>query len=145
MRCISCWVLSRYCCLFGDAGEQGALFYKQALAAFLTTMFDAKPKAQVAACSALCVLVENSFYVDDNSGAQSNVLSEHLPTIFTAIAKAFEAYGIKSGLILVDTIGTIADSVGQELRSPQYTQLYLPQLVQKFNDLDDLGECARMI
>lgn len=135
MRCISCWVLSRYCCLFADAGDDGATLYTQSLQAFLTTMFDPKPKAQVAACSALCVLIENAFYTDD-----VNILSAHLPAIFTAISRAFAMYGVKSSLVLVDTIGTIADSVGQELRNPQYTQLYLPRLVQKFNELDDLGE-----
>ena len=166
MRSIACWVLSRYCCLFADmpdvqdgnnnngggggssAAGDGRGYYLQSLQVLLSAMFDAKPKVQVAACSALCVLVENSFYCNNNNdSSSSNVLSGHLPAILTAISRAFELYGVKSALILVDTIGTLADTVGEELRllGPQCTALYLPRLMQKFGELEDYGklsECA---
>lgn len=140
MRSISCWVLSRYCNLFEGNIQEGRVFYKQALHSLLNTMFDQKPKVQVAACSALCLLIENSFYIPknaENSEEEVNVISEDLFSILTAINSAFQIYGIKSSLILVDTIGTIADTVREELQNPRFTPLYLPRLIEKFDKLDD--------
>jgi hypothetical protein len=154
MRSISCWVLSRYCSLFPGLGAsehgpsaQGQACYVQTLHALLQAMFDANTKVQVAACSALGVLVEQSFYVPASgsphgspSSAESvNILVPHLPAVLGAISRAFDAYGVKSSLILIETIGTIADNVGTELRNPQYTALYLAKLTRRFESLEDFG------
>ena len=69
---------------------------------------------------------------------QQNVLIAHLPHVLSAISTAFDTYGVKSSLILVDTIGTIADSVREDLKNPGYTAMYLPKLMHKFNSLEDL-------
>jgi transportin-1 len=142
MRSISCWVLSRYCALFEEHnGESlGGGYYEQTLQALLATMFDVKPKVQVAACSALCILIENSFYAPQSSAPDApevNLVSLFIPAILQAVNKAFLVYGVKSSLILIDSIGTLADTVGTDLRNPAYTALYLPQLVAKYNELDD--------
>jgi hypothetical protein len=150
MRSISCWVLSRYCSLFcelghsddGDAfvNDQGVACYRQTLQALLAAMFDAQPKVQVAACSALSILIEQSFYAPDSSGESANILVTELPGILAAISRAFDIYGVKSSLVVVDTIGTLADSVGEDLKAPQYTALYLPKLMLRFNAIDDFGK-----
>ena len=44
---------------------------------------------------------------------------------------------MKSSLILVDTIGTIADIVGDALADRTLVNLYFPQLMEKFFDLED--------
>ena len=41
----------------------GGGFFEQTLSGLLGVLFDPRPKVQVAACSALCLLVENSFFV----------------------------------------------------------------------------------
>jgi transportin-1 len=46
-------------------------------------------------------------------------------------------YGVKSALILVDMIGTVADTVGDALRDPHLVPLFLPLLMAKFHELDD--------
>lgn len=156
MRSISCWVLSRYCSLFPSLGvppgqseqqgpsAEGQACYVQTLHALLAAMFDATTKVQVAACSALGILVEQSFYVatsDSSSGEDSqNILVPHLPAVLTSISRAFDVYGVKSSLILIDTIGTIADNVGAELKAPQYTALYLAKLMHRFDALEDFGK-----
>jgi hypothetical protein len=145
MRAISCWVLSRYCCLFYHLGmseqerEQtegfstlGENCYITTVQALLTAMFDPTPRVQVAACSAVGVLVENCY--------SASLLNRLLPSILSAINRAFAVYGVKSALLLVDTIGTIADTVRSDLKQPQYTALYLPQLMQRFDSLEDFGE-----
>jgi len=163
MRSISCWVLGRYCGLFAEMGStvldkntntehmvnpEGQSFYQQSLQALLATMFDHTAKVQVAACSALCGLVEASFFVTvpaastaaavEQSHVEVNVLISQLPAILTAISQAFDKYGIKSTLILIDTIGTIADTVREELKNPQLTALYFPKLMGKLAELEDL-------
>ena len=51
--------------------------------------------------------------------------------------KAFSVYGVKSSLILVDTIGTIADIVGDALSDRTLVALYFPNLMEKFVELED--------
>lgn len=127
MRSISCWVLSRYCSLYecmndSDASSNsptvasvGSVYYTQTLQVLLSTMFDAMPKVQIAACSALAILIENSFYVSssDNNNDSDSILLPHVHTILSACARAFDVYGVKASLVLVDTIGTIADTIGK--------------------------------
>ena len=167
MRAISCWVLSRYCPLYADLPQQqqssgggssnsngsstavvvpggGQEMYLQTLHALLQAMFDTQPKVQIAACSALSVLIEHCYYIPttnttSTTTTQENILTSQLYTILGAINRAFDLYGVKSSLILIDTIGTIADAVGAELKSAQYTALYLPKLMQRFESLEDTG------
>ena len=44
-------------------------------------------------------------------------------------------YIIKNLLILYDAIGTLADSVGHHLNKPDYINLLMPPLIQKWNVL----------
>jgi hypothetical protein len=63
-------------------------------------------QVQTACCSALCTLIEV---------AGPDPVTPFLPQILSFVQQAFAVYGIKSSLILVDTIGTIADIVGDAL------------------------------
>eukprot|EP01039_Chlorochromonas_danica_P007116 gene7116-7868_t len=133
MRSITCWVLSN--------AEQGSRFYIQSLYAILNTMFDPTPKVQIAACSALCILIENSFTTflppppptspltppspnralpsaiiagsqeGEEVEEEENLLYSHLAVILCYIHHAFDHYGNKAQLILIDTIGTLADTL----------------------------------
>lgn len=40
-------------------------------------------------------------------------------------------------MILYDAIGTLADSVGHHLNKPEYINLLMPPLIQKWNALKD--------
>ena len=74
------------------------------------------PQVQCSACSALCTLFE----------AAGAALEPHIAEILTSMRACFGAYGIKSTMILIDAIGTLADSVGSSLAEPEFSELYLP-------------------
>lgn len=50
---------------------------------------------------------------------------------------AFSKYQHKNLLILYDAIGTLADSVGHHLNKPEYVNMLMPPLIQKWNILKD--------
>ena len=60
-----------------------------------------------------------------------------LHQLLTYVQQAFSLYGVKSTLILVDTIGTIADIVGDALADRSLVALYFPKLMEKFVELED--------
>lgn len=71
-------------------------------------------------------------------------MSQHLKTMrikdfnCTTIAVIFVfMFQHKNLLILYDAIGTLADSVGHHLNKPDYINLLMPPLIQKWNILKD--------
>jgi len=151
MRSITCWVASRYCSLLGrinittadqSASPSGIAIYHQLFHALRIVMFDSKPKVQVAACSALCLFVEHSFYVtvvqqsSEEGQGEVNILQPFLPQLFADICRAFEGYGHKASLILIDMISTLADTLKDAMRDKQLSDRYLPILVGKLGQLD---------
>jgi transportin-1 len=133
MSSIACWVLSRYCSwIFEDKQVQmeGASdrYFIQLLEALLGILLDPRPKVQTACCSALCTLIEV---------AGPDPIIPFLPQLLSYIEQAFSIYGIKSSLILVDTIGTVADIVGDALSDNTLVPLYFPKLIEKFGELED--------
>lgn len=103
-------------------------YFVQLLEALLGIMLDPRPKVQTACCSALCTLVEV---------AGPDPVTPYLPQLMTYVQQAFSLYGVKSTLILVDTIGTIADVVGDALADRSLVALYFPKLMEKFVELED--------
>jgi len=58
--------------------------------------------------------------------------------MFFEILKFFEInFQHKNLLILYDAIGTLADSVGHHLNKPEFINLLMPPLIQKWNMLKD--------
>lgn len=47
------------------------------------------------------------------------------------------AYGVKSKMLLIDTLATLADCVGTDLAEPAFTALYLPALMAVFRAVPD--------
>ena len=128
MRCISCWVLSRYSAwLFESDYEHCHTLFHSSLVALCGRLLDTMPKAQAAACSALCILSEIA----------CDELVPYLNDIFTIIQRCFPVYGVKSTMHLIDLIGTIADSVGNDLAVPELSVLYLPYLIHRLRVTED--------
>ena len=137
VRSIAAWVLSRYCSwMFEglDEEEMTAGGVAQCLEAviqtLLATMLDSVPKVQSAACSAMCVVIDEG----------QEYITPYIPMILPVLQRAFMLYGVKNQLVLCDTIGTLADSVGSALASPEYSNLYLPILIKKFNETEDYND-----
>ncbi|TNN34907.1 Transportin-2 [Liparis tanakae] len=64
-------------------------------------------------------------------------LVPYLAFILDTLVFAFSKYQHKNLLILYDAIGTLADSVGHHLNKPEYIQMLMPPLIQKWNQLKD--------
>ena len=64
-------------------------------------------------------------------------LVPYLGFILETLVFAFHKYQHKNLLILYDAIGTLADSVGHHLNKPDYINLLMPPLIQKWNQLKD--------
>lgn len=80
-----------------------------------------------AACSAFATLEEEA----------CTELVPYLSYILETLVFAFGKYQAKNLLILYDAIGTLADSVGCHLNRPEYIELLMPPLINKWNSLKD--------
>jgi transportin-1 len=93
----------------------------------LKRVLDSNKRVQEAACSAFATLEEEA----------CTELVPYLGFILETLVFAFHKYQHKNLLILYDAIGTLADSVGHHLNKPDYIQLLMPPLIQKWNVLKD--------
>ncbi|KAJ3114347.1 Transportin-1 [Phlyctochytrium bullatum] len=108
----------------------------------LALVIDKNKRVQQAGCSALATIEEDA----------CEYLVPYLKPILEHIAYAFQIYQKKNLLILYDAVGTLADSVGQELNRPDLIPLLMQPLIVKyketFNDNRDifpLFECLSSV
>ena len=94
---------------------------------YFSPFIDSNKRVQEAACSAFATLEEEA----------CTELVPYLGFILETLVFAFHKYQHKNLLILYDAIGTLADSVGHHLNKPEYIQLLMPPLIQKWNQLKD--------
>merc|ERR1719495_1801986 len=95
--------------------------------ALVRRILDSNKRVQEAACSAFATLEEEA----------CTELVPYLGFILETLVFAFHKYQHKNLLILYDAIGTLADSVGHHLNKPEYINLLMPPLIQKWNQLKD--------
>eukprot|EP01112_Ceratiomyxa_fruticulosa_P017712 TRINITY_DN5573_c0_g3_i1.p1 TRINITY_DN5573_c0_g3~~TRINITY_DN5573_c0_g3_i1.p1 ORF type:complete len:897 (-),score=174.50 TRINITY_DN5573_c0_g3_i1:289-2979(-) len=125
LRSITCWTISRYSRWI--TSRQPSEFLAPVLELILQRVLDTKKKVQEAACSAFATLEEE---------AQADIVP-YLEPILKTMVEAFNKYQTKNLLILYDAIGTLADSVGSNLNVPEYINILLPPLINKWNILSD--------
>ncbi|CAG2114485.1 unnamed protein product [Medioppia subpectinata] len=125
VRSITCWTLSRYS--HWVVQQQHERFLKPLMTELLKRVLDANKRVQEAACSAFATLEEEA----------CTELVPYLEFILQTLVFAFSKYQHKNLLILYDAIGTLADSVGHHLNKPEYINLLMPPLIQKWNLLKD--------
>ncbi|KAF4521802.1 hypothetical protein B566_EDAN011387 [Ephemera danica] len=125
VRAITCWTLSRYShWVVSQPHEQ---YLKPLMTELLKRVLDGNKRVQEAACSAFATLEEEA----------CTELVPYLGFILETLVFAFSKYQHKNLLILYDAIGTLADSVGHHLNKPDYINLLMPPLIQKWNILKD--------
>uniref|UniRef100_A0A183A0X2 Importin N-terminal domain-containing protein n=1 Tax=Echinostoma caproni TaxID=27848 RepID=A0A183A0X2_9TREM len=93
----------------------------------LKRILDSNKRVQEAACSAFATLEEEA----------CTDLVPHLGVILQTLVCALNQYQHKNLFILYDAIGTLADSVGHHLNRPEYVELLMPPLFEKWNALRD--------
>ncbi|XP_046751407.1 transportin-1 [Diprion similis] len=125
VRSITCWTLSRYAHWVCSQPHETHL--KPLMTELLKRVLDGNKRVQEAACSAFATLEEEA----------STELVPYLGFILETLVFAFGKYQHKNLLILYDAIGTLADSVGRHLNKPDYINLLMPPLINKWNVLKD--------
>ncbi|KAJ3604764.1 hypothetical protein NHX12_026816 [Muraenolepis orangiensis] len=125
VRSITCWTLSRYA--HWVVSQPPDTYLKPLMTELLKRILDSNKRVQEAACSAFATLEEEA----------CTELVPYLAYILDTLVFAFGKYQHKNLLILYDAIGTLADSVGHHLNKPEYIQMLMPPLIQKWNQLKD--------
>uniref|UniRef100_A0AAR2IY76 Transportin-1 n=1 Tax=Pygocentrus nattereri TaxID=42514 RepID=A0AAR2IY76_PYGNA len=125
VRSITCWTLSRYA--HWVVSQPADAYLKPLMTELLKRILDSNKRVQEAACSAFATLEEEA----------CTELVPYLAYILDTLVFAFSKYQHKNLLILYDAIGTLADSVGLHLNKPEYIQMLMPPLIQKWNQLKD--------
>lgn len=86
-------------------------------------MLDRSKKVQVAACSALGVYIEH--------------FAEHiipfLKPLFATFVKAIYMYRARSFIVLCDTMGVMADVIGEPIGEGNLPEIYIPALIEAWN------------
>ena len=125
VRSITCWTLSRYAnWVVSQPHDQ---YLKPLMEELLKRILDSNKRVQEAACSAFATLEEEA----------CTELVPYLEYILQTLVFAFTKYQHKNLLILYDAVGTLADSVGHHLNKPQYIEILMPPLIDKWNLLKD--------
>lgn len=129
VRSITCWTLSRYSHWVVSTATTNSheLYLKPLMTELLKRVLDTNKRVQEAACSAFATLEEEA----------CTELVPYLGFILETLVFAFGKYQHKNLLILYDAIGTLADSVGHHLNKPEFIQLLMPPLINKWNLLKD--------
>uniref|UniRef100_A0AAQ6ILE1 Transportin-1 n=1 Tax=Anabas testudineus TaxID=64144 RepID=A0AAQ6ILE1_ANATE len=122
VRSITCWTLSRYA--HWVVSQPPDIYLKPLMTELLKRILDSNKRVQEAAYA---------FGLEE----ACTELVPYLAFILDTLVFAFSKYQHKNLLILYDAIGTLADSVGHHLNKPEYIQMLMPPLIQKWNQLKD--------
>ncbi|CAH2051514.1 unnamed protein product [Thlaspi arvense] len=127
IRSISCWTLSRFGkYLIQESGNpKGHEQFEKVLMGLLRRLLDSNKRVQEAACSAFATVEEDA----------AEELVPHLGVILQHLMCAFGKYQRRNLRIVYDAIGTLADSVREELNKPAYLEILMPPLVLKWQQL----------
>ncbi|KAF2075365.1 hypothetical protein CYY_003341 [Polysphondylium violaceum] len=125
VRSITCWTLSRYGRWIANEGKD--LCLHSVIINLLNRILDNNKTVQEAACSAFASIEDEA----------DRLLVPYLSHILPTFVSAFSRYQAKNLLILYDAISTLAKVVGPELNKPEYINILIPPLLEKFNTLDD--------
>lgn len=129
VRSIACWTLGRYSswCVAEKSPEFQRTYFLPVMEGLLNMVMDNNKRVQEAGCSAFATL-------EEETGAE---LAPYLEPVLRTLAAAFGKYQQKNLLILYDAIGTLADSVGSALSRPDYVDILMPPLINKWGELGD--------
>ncbi|GAA5797479.1 armadillo-type protein [Helicostylum pulchrum] len=131
VRSITCWTLGRYCGWIVQTARQNPEARQHLLEPLtqilLQRILDNNKRVQEAACSSFSLL-------EEEAGAD---LVPYLQPILTTLCSAFTKYQHRNLLLLYDTVGTLADVVGETLNNPQYIDVIMPPLINKWQEISD--------
>jgi len=123
IRSITCWALSRY----GDWIVSQQQLIEPLLQLILSRLLDPNKRVQEAAVSALADLEETL----------RERLVPFLQPVCQALMAAYKLYQAKNLLILYDAIDTLAEVLGRHLNKPEFINILLPPLFERWNQLPE--------
>jgi transportin-1 len=131
LRCIAAWTLARYASWtvdqleMSDGGGGGdPSLVGQVAEAFALRMLDPHKKVQIALCSAMGVFAETA----------GDHLTPFLEPIYGIFVQALHKYGTRSRLVLFDTMGVMAENVGEGVGQGSLPGIYIPELLKLWNN-----------
>ncbi|KAL0083614.1 armadillo-type protein [Phycomyces blakesleeanus] len=131
VRSITCWTLGRYCHWIVQVSRQSLearkLYFEPLVQVLLQRILDNNKRVQDAACSAFLRLEEEA--LED--------LVPYLEPILGTLSSAFRKYQKRNLLLLYDTISTLAGAVDHALNTPQFINIIMPPLIQKWQEISD--------
>ncbi|KAI9028953.1 armadillo-type protein [Phycomyces nitens] len=131
VRSITCWALGRYANWIVQSAKQNADVHKHLfeplVQLLLQRILDDNKRVQEAACSAFSLLEEEA----------TTDLVPYLHPILVTLSTAFMKYQHRNSLTLFDTLGTLAEVVGDALNNPQYIELIMPPIIKKWSETPD--------
>ncbi|KAJ2157862.1 hypothetical protein GGF46_004198 [Coemansia sp. RSA 552] len=127
VRSIACWSASRYgkWAIFGTEENTVKVYFEPLLAGLLEAMMDKNKRVQEAACSAFATIEEDA----------GPYMAPYIQPVLETLIRAFALYQRKNLIILYDAVGTLAEAVGPELNQPQYVQMLMPTILERWNNL----------
>ncbi|KAI9501562.1 hypothetical protein GGI25_004044 [Coemansia spiralis] len=127
IRSIACWSASRYgkWAIFGSEPNTQKVYFEPLLGGLLETMMDNNKRVQEAACSAFATIEEDA----------GLYMVPYIQPVLETLVRAFALYQRKNLIILYDAVGTLAEAVGPELNQPQYVQMLMPPILERWDNL----------
>ncbi|KAJ2611047.1 hypothetical protein H4S08_003341 [Coemansia sp. RSA 1365] len=127
VRSIACWSASRYgkWAIFGAESNNIKVYFEPLLAGLLEAMMDNNKRVQEAACSAFAT-------IEEDAGVY---MVPYIQPVLDTLIRAFSLYQRKNLIILYDAVGTLAEAVGPELNQPQYVQVLMPTILERWDNL----------
>lgn len=133
LRCIACWTVSRYGVWIAKQAASTENQHQQSdigrfvCESLMRLALDRNKKVQVAACSAFGSLIEHC----------AELFSPLLDPIYRNLMAALGMYQAKSLMVLFDTLGVMADYLGQNIGTGDLPAIYVPPLIHMWESHKD--------
>lgn len=127
VKSIAAWTIGRYASWAVEQVESGAQGHllAQMTEVFIARLHDRNRRVQVACCSAFGVVIE----------AAGELMTPYLDPVLRGLVGTFPRYQTKSLLLVLDTIGIIADYVGSVIGEGSLPSIYIPALMHLWDSL----------
>lgn len=127
VRVITCWTLSRYVRWIINGDLTPNVYFVPVMTVLLKHFVDDNKRVQRAAVSSFCIFEE----------VAQGKLIPYIDVILDGFQQGFQKFQYRSLYLLYDAIGSLAQSVGNELSKPEYLNKLMPSLMQKFAECDN--------
>jgi hypothetical protein len=128
VRSITCWTLGRYSAWAANLDEPGQQqYFVPIMDGLLQRMLDSSKRVQESATSAFANLEEKA-----KAGLQP-----YCAVIIRQFVQCFATFKDRNIVLLYDCVQTLAEHVGEQLKTPELVNLLMPALIGRWNKVSD--------